>query len=227
MPCILHLTLELKCAALPWFRKRSDGSKYGLAAGKTPASHLLIKFSSVIRMGKGNYRFPEDWGAIAPQMDDLVDIQFSYSMEESVFGDIGVLLWKWLARRTASLYLEYGFGETANEHHSSPSTSKQIVYNGDLSLGSFINHVGWIAGFRRNVSRPGAFLWSGNQDQGLCYSRLTLVSAAPSDFTSRSQDTLKTFFLPLINVICTFNLNGALENELMQPSWNVAWCCWV
>lgn len=111
-----HLGTAMCC--LPWLRKGSDGRKYELAAGNTPVPDLLVKSSTVLRIGKETYRLSEDWGAVALQMDDLVDIWFSYSTEESVFGGMGVLFWKWVTCRTASLDLEYSFGETAKEHHS-------------------------------------------------------------------------------------------------------------
>lgn len=67
-----HLGTEMCC--FPCLRKGCDGWKYRLAAGKTPVPDLLVKSSSVVWMGKENCRFPEDWGATAPQTDDLVDI---------------------------------------------------------------------------------------------------------------------------------------------------------
>ena len=78
--------------------------------------------------------------------------------------------------------LEYSFGGTEKEHHSPPLTSKQLVYNGDLGFDSYVNQMVETAVIRRklHVSRPGAILWSGDQDQGLYYPRLTLVSASPT-----------------------------------------------
>lgn len=136
---------------LPWLTKASDGWKYEFAAGKTPVPDLLVKSSSVLRMGRENCRFPGDWGAIAPQVEDLCDNWLSHSPEDGDPRGMGVLFGKWIACRIISLCLQFIFGEPEKEHYPPPSTSKQLVYSRDLGFDSFINHVVWTAGIRMKL----------------------------------------------------------------------------
>ena len=103
------------------------------------------------------------------------------SLEVADLQGTSVLFWRCVAHKIASLYRNIAL-EKLRKNIPPLLTSKQLVDSGDLSFDSFINHVVWTAGIRRKVyvSRPGAILWSGDQDQGLYYPRLTLVSVSPT-----------------------------------------------
>lgn len=121
------------------------------------------------------------------------------------------LFWRWAACRIASPCLAYSFG--GKQHHSPPSTSKELVFSGDLGFDSLINHRVWTAGIKEklHVSRPGAMLWSGDKIKAsIYYQRVDCwLSISHSHFSSGSQDAFRAFLPPLtlIWVICTFSLN--------------------
>lgn len=104
------------------------------------------------------------------------------SLEVADLQGMGVLFWRCVAHKIASLYRNIALEKLKKNTPPPLLTFKQLIHSGDLGLDSYINHAVWTAGIRRKVyvSRPGAVLWSGDQDQALYYPRLTLVSASPT-----------------------------------------------
>lgn len=138
-----------------------------------PQSDFLVKSSSVLRMGRESCGFPEDRGAKAPHMDELLDSSLSYSLEDAGLWGNEHLVWELRLPTELHHCVQKGALEKLkNISLCPPSAPQQLVCSGGLGFDCLINHMVWTAGLKRklHVSRPGAVLWSNDQGQGLYYS---------------------------------------------------------
>ena len=107
------------------------------------------------------------------------------SLEVADLQGMGVLFWRCVAHKIASLYRNIALEKLKKNTPPPLLTFKQLIHSGDLGLDSYINHAVWTAGIRRKVyvSRPGAVLWSGATTSS------TLVSQAIAPTLSSSSQT--------------------------------------